>query len=144
MNKLLVFIPIFLFFGCSTRQISKANSSNSLNEILSIEEHTYAYYIKAMNQNTQQQINIISYKDIYFDKYQEKRPFLPSETTGVKNIIKGSNNLFKLTEMRFNVNSMEQLGAYIIIENDTIWQGKSTVRNRFYKSENSVGLKISE
>ena len=133
---------IFLF-SCSTQQVSKELSLNSVNKILSIEEYDYAYYIKAFNQDTKKQLNIISYKQVYFDKYKIQKPINNSQD-GLKTISKNNSYNFNLTEMRFNVSNMEQLGAYVIIENDTIWKGKPTVENRFYESKNSLGLIIRQ
>jgi len=143
MKKLVTIICATIFFGCSTQRATKETSFDSINRILSIEEYEYCYYIKGTNQETQNLVNIISYKKTYFDKYNLQTPFSSSQA-GLKTIIKDNNYTFNLTEMRFNVSDMEQLGASVIIENDTIWKGKPTLENRFYKSKNSIGLTISQ
>ena len=91
---------------------------NVLNcHILEIEEYQYAFRFKALNKENDT-ILIISLKESYYDKYGYKKLIL----NNLQEIKLTEKYDFHLTQKKPTVSTMEQLGAFIIIEKDTLWK----------------------
>lgn len=87
--------------------------------IIEIKEYQYAFRFKALKENDT--ILIISLKENYYTEYGYKKPIL----NDLEEIKINEKYDFYLTQKKPTVSTMEQLGAFIIIENDTLWKSKT-------------------
>lgn len=51
---------------------------------------------------------------------------------------------FILTKALFRPIAYGNSGYCIIVESDTLWKGEKMINNRYFGSQNSVGLSINE
>ncbi len=117
MRRLAFFTIILL--SCSSIPKIKMDYSVLNCRIIEIKEYQYAFRLMALKENDT--ILIISLKENYYTKYGYKKPVL----NDLEEIRINENYDFYLTQKMPNVSTMEQLGAFIIIEKDTLWESQS-------------------
>ncbi len=117
MKKLIFFT--FILASCSS--ITKKNTDYSILKcnIIEIDEYQYAFRFMALKEKDT--ILIVSPKENYYDKYGYKKPNLKH----LKEIKVNKKYVFHLVEKKSTVSTMEQMGAFIVIENDTLWKSKN-------------------
>lgn len=141
--KISKYFLVFLFcYGCASTNKSKENGVEVIEcNIFEITEFDYAYRLTATDSmgNT---ILVVSLKDNFYDKYEIKKPDIDK---GAKTITVNENYVFKSTRIKPRVSTMEQLGAFIVIETDTLWKA-STYKDipLSYRVYNTVGLLYGE
>ena len=109
-------------------------------KVINIEEFDKLYRIDAMNTNTNEKIFIISHKQSYWDENSLKKPILNSTTS----LNEGNIYNFKLRPIKPIVGKFQGLGAYIIVENDTLKSAESYKKLPLsFISENTIGLTVS-
>lgn len=128
MKKLIVYLAL-IFVSCSTTKHVKKNCQSLNCYVIDIEEYQHFILLKTLRERDT--IRIISFKKSYnkkiiFNKLEEIK------------LDKYYN--FCLTQKKANVSTMEQLGAFIVVENDTIWTA-STYKDipLFFISHNTIG-----
>lgn len=138
--KQLVFLTIYLLIGCQS-------INNNLNDkyefksvlITNITEYSYCFGIKAVENN--KEILIISLKEKYYKKNGYDVPSLLKSNP----ISVNKKYSFNLLPIKPQVAKMEKLGAYIIVEKDTLYKADSYKKiPSTYSSTNSIGLSIQE
>lgn len=132
MKRLVLYTLILV--GCSSITKTKMEYSVFSCHIIDIIEYQYAFRFTALK--GKDTISIISLKENYYNKYSYKKNIL----NHLEEIKINERYDFYLTQKKPIVSTMEQLGAVIIIENDTIW--KSRTYKEFpltYISHNTIG-----
>lgn len=120
--------------GCiSTKENIHYSTLNC--RVIHIQEYQQAFGFKVLD-NKKDTLLVISFKNSYYDKNNYKKPKLKL----LKEIKIDQSYDFILSTKKPTVSTMEQLGAFIIIENDTICRGKSykTLLSTFI-SHNTIG-----
>lgn len=117
--KNLICIIFIIFMGCVSTK-NKISYNTFHYKVVGIQEYQYAFAFKVLN-DRKDTLLVISLKDNYYDKYNHKKPKL--KLVGKITIDKSYD--FILSEKKPTVSTMEQLGAFIIIENDTVCKAKS-------------------
>jgi hypothetical protein len=136
--KSIYIILVFVFIGCATS--TKVKSKSQTLKITNIEEFDKLFGIDAINTKTNEKIFIVSRKQSYWEENNLKKPILNSSTT----LIEGNSYSFKLRPIRPIVGKVQGLGAYIIVENDTLKSAESYEKLPLsFISENSIGLLVS-
>lgn len=129
-----------MFFGCnSSKNLQNENTVNL--KVVGIKEYEYAYGLKTIG-NDKDTLLVISFKDEFYNKYSLKKPDIQGSVQEIK-----INNLydFKLSLIKPQVSNMEQLGAFIIIENDTLCKGRNYKEiPKTYSAQNTINLLLSE
>jgi hypothetical protein len=135
-----LFAIFFFFLNCSPiKESLEKRMSNNI--ILSIKDYNYANYLQTVDIYTSDTIYIISPKDTFYRKYNIPRPVMHKK---VKKMKPNDTINFELSKVKFQANTMQQLGVHIIIENDTLWSGAEIIDNKFYQSLNSIGLLVND
>ena len=108
-----------IFTSCSTEKLVQKNTTCDC-LILNLKEYDYVFKIEALNQR-KDTIVALSYKDNYYTKNNYRQPDLE-----VLEEIKAFHHYrFKMVPKKPTVSTMEQLGAFIIVEKDTLLQARS-------------------
>ena len=133
--KTLNYLVLLIFIGCiKINNKEPENITHQNISIIEIKEFDYSYRLKGINK-LRDTILIISFKDKFYNKYRINKP------TGSKEKIQCKKEYyFKLVQIKLQASTMEQLGAFIIIEKDTLWKANS-YKNipPSYKSLNTNG-----
>ena len=131
-------ILILFIFGCGTT--SQINSKSQVLKVLEILEHNSVYGVKTINENTNEEYYIVSYKE---PKYKERDLNLPALKDSLK-IREGERYKFNLVPIKPVVGKFQGLGAYIIVSNDTLLRAEDYKRLPIsFISQNTVGLMIA-
>ncbi|MCF6298149.1 MAG: hypothetical protein L3J08_09250, partial [Flavobacteriaceae bacterium] len=110
-------------------------------KVTNIEEYEYAYRLKVLKDQSKDTIIIVSFKEKFYSKHNLKKP----DSSGHKKIEINNNYNFKLLLIKPQVSNMEQLGAFIIVEKDTLWKERSyKTMPKSYTAQNTIGLIIYE
>lgn len=137
--KSILYIIISLFFlSCSVNYLAKKEVEKINYNILEIDDFEYTYRFKGLNIETHDTVFVLSFKQKIYDKYKFTKP---KDLNGTVDIKSKKNYIFKLIKMKTKVSTMQQLGQFIIIENDTLWKGSSGIKPpKYYTAQNAVGL----
>jgi hypothetical protein len=141
MRTLSILFSFMILFGCSTSKKSNQVFPIGENKIIDIREYNSVFVLKTINESTLDTSFILSPKRNFFRKQKLKEPF--NDNAG-KSIIMDKSYYFKVSTVRFRANAMENLGLYIVFDNDTIWRGQKAPTRKYYLSKNSIGLFIHE
>lgn len=139
-NKISILFLICL--ACSSTKELKLQELYSENRIISIREHNYSYYIETIDLVSKDTINIISLKDNYMKQNKIETHSIKGEES--RTIILNDTIKFILTKALFRPIAYGNNGYCIIVESDTLWKGEEIIDNRYFGSQNSVGLFINE
>ncbi len=141
-NYIMIFTSVFsIMLSCGSSYYSPKEGVKVVCKVVNIEEYEFAYTIDAVTEETDT-VLIISLKEFFFEKYNLKKP---TNLDGAKRIIENESYNFIMSSIKPQVSSMEQLGAFIIIEKDTLLSAK-TYKDipKSYTSQNSIGLNVFE
>ena len=129
MKNLFIIITIILF-SCSSTNKPQINYKYLNCIIVEIKEYQNTFRFKALNNNDT--ILIVSLKDNYYNK--------KIHIDSLEEIRLDKNYNFYLTQIKPIVLNMEELGAFVKIEGDTLWKS-STYKNipLTYLSHNTIG-----
>ena len=133
--KTLNYLVLLIFIGCiKINNKEPENITHQNISIIEIKEFDYSYRLKGINK-LRDTILIISFKDKFYNKYRINKPTGSEEKIQCK-----KEYYFKLVQIKLQASTMEQLGAFIIIEKDTLWKANS-YKNipPSYKSLNTNG-----
>lgn len=133
--KKIGYLILFVFAGCSSAIRTKIDF-NVLNcRIIGIKEYQNTFRFKALNKE-KDTILIISLKESYYNKNNYKKPVLEN----LQEIQLDKEYSFYVTQKKPLVSTMEQLGAFMVIENDTLWSS-STYKDvpLSFISHNTIG-----
>lgn len=133
--RTLNYLGLFLFIGCAIKNNPKENSFTQSCNIVEIKEFDYSFRFKAIKKSGDT-ILIISLKDKFYTKYKIITPI----GNELQKIERNKEYNFKSVQIKPRVSTMEQLGAFIIIEKDTLWKAQSYKDiPPSYKSVNTIG-----
>lgn len=128
--------------GCKTTDHKHPQMAISKLElkVISISEFEYVYQLKTIQKERNDTLFILSSKNNLYDKYNLIKP----KSNKVEQKIKINNTYnFQILPIKPQVSTMEQLGVYIIVENDTLSKGGNYKGiPKYYSSQNTVGLNI--
>ena len=126
--------------SCSSTNKIKMERTISNYHVVEMKEYHYAFMFKVLDKENDT-ILIISLKENYYDKYGYKKPTF----NHFQEIKMNETYDFYLTRRNPNVSTMEQLGAFIIVENDTLWRSP-TYRDipPTFMSHNTIGKLYSD
>jgi hypothetical protein len=134
-------IVLFLFFGCNSTYYLKKEFASKYIKVIDIEEYKYAYLLKGIEYQSKDTIIIVSFKEKFYSKHNLKKP----DDSGYKKVNINNYYSFKLLQIKPQVSNMEQLGAFIIVEKDTLWKGQSyKTMPKSHTAQNTIGLIIYE
>lgn len=140
LNSLYIVI-LCLFLGCGSTSSLKKETINSNLKVVDIEEYQYAYRFRVLEDKSKDTILIVSFKDNFYNKNNLKKP----KGEDSKQIVTDNNYNFKLLLIKSQVSTMQQLGAFIIVEKDTLWKERSyKTMPKSYTAQNTIGLSIYE
>lgn len=133
--KKLSYLIILVFIGCSSAKIMTIDYTVLNCHVIDIKEYQYCFIFRAFSKGCDT-ILIISLKEDYHNKYLYKKPVLNCS----QEIKLNQKYDFYLVQKRVHVDVMEQLGAFMIIGNDTLWKS-STFKDipLFMSSFNTLG-----
>jgi hypothetical protein len=117
MKKLTFFT--FVLVSCLSINNPKKGLSIENCYILGIKEYQYAFRLIALKENDT--ILIVSLKDEYYTKHGYQK----SRLNNLEEIKVNKKYDFYLVKRKPVVSTMEQMGAFIIVENDTLWKSKT-------------------
>lgn len=138
MRNIYIILALFLI-SCGTSSKIKSEALNL--KVIEIEEFSNVYGIKTINENTNEENYIVSYKESYFKESKLSLPVLENSLE----IKKNQNYSFKLIPVKPTVGKFKGLGAYIIVSNDTLLRADDYKRLPIsYISQNTVGLVIDK
>ncbi len=136
------FLMFFLFFnfGCLRKKenfqyitCKIENFQYITCKITRINENKNFFTFVGLNKITKDSIFIFSKKKTDTDKNFDNS----------KQIYLDSQYVFKLNKIKIRVGHMEQLGAFMKIDNDTIWKGINAKQAPiYYYSLNTIGLNV--
>lgn len=140
--QFMFFISLYVCIGCKTadnKNNEKANSEMEL-KVIKINEFEYVYQLKTVQIKSNDTLFVLSSKNNFYDKYNLKTP----KSNILEQIITINNTYrFKVLRIKPQVSTMAQLGAYIIVEGDTLWKGSNYKEApKYYSSQNTVGLTL--
>ena len=141
MKKLIYFILLATILSeCNSSKYINNNTSKLSLIVQDISEYDYAYKITSINSENADTIVIISYKDKFFDKYDLEKP----KQSEIKSVIrKNKKYKFDLIKIKPQVSTMEQFGAFIIIEKDTVLKSiNAKSMPKIFVSQNTIGKLI--
>lgn len=131
---------ICLICGCGVQTKMKQSGNNIQSKVLSVKEYSYVYEIKGLDLNSNDTIFILSYKENYFDKHHSSTPINLEKANKIE---LNKDYTFKSVRIKPQVSHMQQLGAYIIVENDTLYKSRDSFTiPPYYASFNSLGMLI--
>lgn len=152
MNQLMIYLKIkcklkviiiiaLICYSCST---TKNNSSLYFETvILNIKDYKSSYYLQALNKRNSDTICIVSLKENIYHMYNKRKSFKSDKL--IKEIKIGDTIFFELESVILKTGgTMQELGVYLMVENDTLWSGPKYISNKFYHSKNSIGLNVKE
>src|SRR5690606_26290610 len=113
MKNICIILTLFIF-SCGT--ISKIKLESQALKVTEISEYSNVYGIKTINESTNEEYYIVSYKQHHF---KEKNLNLPTSNDSLK-IREGQTYEFKLAPIKPIVGKFQGLGAYIIVSKDTL------------------------
>lgn len=138
MKSIYLLLVLFLL-SCGTT--SKVKSESQTHKVLEIFEYDNLYGLKTINENTNKENFIVSLKESYFKERNLSIPIL-KKTLDIK---KGRSYDFDLQSIKPRVGQSQNLGAYIIVENDTLLREENYKDLPLsYTSKNTIGLSIGE
>jgi hypothetical protein len=111
---------IFAFIACSSVEKKQNNKSFITCSIIDIQEYEYAFKFKALNQK-KDTVFVLSLKENYYNKNNYTKPKMES----AEEIKINNEYVFNVISKKPSVSSMEQLGAFIIIEKDTLYKSSN-------------------
>jgi hypothetical protein len=114
---------------------------NSKNKIIGIQEFNSVFVLKSINESTLDTTYILSAKRDYLKKQKLTEPFKDGEG---ESITTNKTYSFELSSVRYRTSNMENLGVYIVFDNDTIWRGANYNERKYFLSKNSIDLYIKE
>jgi hypothetical protein len=136
--KLLYGIVILLLIGCSSSNFTNKKPKLLISKIIDIKEYEYVFGLKGINQKNDT-VLILSYKDRFREKYNQKK----IKYDKLQKIVKNGSYNFKVLNIKPQVSTMQQLGAFIIVENDTLcMQADYNKIPTIYVAQNTIGLNI--
>lgn len=120
MKNLILYLGLLLFFvGCSSLR-NKGDNIFLQCLVIDIQEYEYAFKFKALNPKNDT-ILILSLKENYYNKNNYKKSKL-----GTSEEIKPNQKyIFSVVPKKPTVSNMQQLGAFLIIEKDTIYKASN-------------------
>jgi hypothetical protein len=140
MKKLIFLIVVTAVAGCSSGYYPVPENIRTTNKIVSIKDYNYVSYLTTVDLVSHDTTYVLSLKEHYYQKYYDlQKPKLNKDTLS---ITENDTVNFLLSEAWFSAGTMEQLGVRIIVGNDTLWKGPKPVVNKFFYSDNSIGLKV--
>lgn len=117
--KKIGYLILFVFTGCASIIKTKMDF-NVLNcHIIEIKEYGNTFRLKALNKE-KDTVLIISLKEVYYEN-SYKKPVLEN----LQEIQLDKEYNFYVTQKKPLVSTMEQLGAFIVVENDTLWSSRT-------------------
>lgn len=136
MKNIYIILALFIF-SCGTS--SKIKSESQVLKVVDISEYSSVYGMKTINEDTNEEYYIVSYKQGLF---KERNFNLPISSDSLK-IREGQSYEFKLAPIKPIVGKFQGLGAYIIVSKDTLLRAEDyTGLPISFISQNTVGLLI--
>lgn len=131
---------LLTFLGCKTIPQGKVNEY--FLKVVKITDYEFCFSFTALNEVTRDSVHILSFKDNYYAKYDLPKPLILPDTSILIQANKSYD--FKLIRTNVRVLTMEQLGAFIIIENDTIFQASNLeALPLVYTAQNTRGVYLN-
>lgn len=115
--KKIRYLIFMIFISCNSNIAIKKNDNFLKCEIIEIKEYTCSFRFKALN-NKKDTILIVSLKKDYFSKFQNKK----YNSNQLEEIRLNNKYNFHLIQIKPSVSTMEQLGSFIVVENDTLFK----------------------
>ena len=127
---------LLLMFSCTSPNLSNSIETKVERlKVVEIKSYNTVYELKTVKENTVDTMLVISYK----------KGFHNGKGKTKSKIIEGEYYKFELSTVRPRVSTMEQLGAYMIFAEDTLYSASDYKKlPKMYKSYNSSGLYIYE
>lgn len=142
MCKYFYFLIILVGGSCNAIKQSSNKKNDNMNlEVLSICEYKNVFSFKCLSASNRDTLFVVSFK-----KNINNGCNANEADVGPLTIVEtGRQYVFKLQILRTRVSTMEQLGRFIIIGSDTLWQGPSNISPpHYYVAQNVVGLQCWE
>jgi len=137
----IIYMVIGILLGCSSSKDLVEQSKNIRLNVIDIKEYEYVYRIKATESKSQDTVLVMSLKSSFYTKNNLKNPNKLSVIES--EILKGQQYNFKVLPVKPQVSKMEQLGAFVIVEKDTLWKEKSYKdMPKLYTAQNTLGLNL--
>lgn len=119
-NIILYSTLAFAFIACSSVEKKQNGASFITCSIIDIQEYEYVFTFKALNQK-KDTVFVLSLKENYYNKNNYTKPKMEF----LEQIKLNNKYLFNVIPKKPSVSSMEQLGAFIIIEKDTLYKSSN-------------------
>ncbi|MEO5776314.1 MAG: hypothetical protein ABIQ27_05380 [Flavobacterium sp.] len=138
LSALLCLFVILIIVSCGTSKQPDEKYLTSKNKVLNIKEFNSVFLLKSISQSGSDTTYILSAKKDILKK--AKLPYSFSNDAH-ELIVDGVYN-FQLSPVRFRSSSMENLGVYLVFDNDTLYKGANSNGRKYFLSHNSIGLLI--
>ena len=127
--------------SCSTARNDRGFHSKNI--ILQVKEYKSSYLLQTLNYSTTDTVSIVSLKQKSGAKHSRNNTIKVKESPKIK---VGDTVDFILDGklMYTAAGKMQQLGLFLIVENDTLWSGPRLIPNKFYISRSTVGLSTNK
>lgn len=140
MNKYIGFFLVLILLGCSTTKNTNIDYQLQNLKVIDIKEYEYGYLIETIHEQNRDTAFVISRKEKLYDKYNLKTP---TNKGKVELLELEKAYHFKVSKVKTRVSTMQQLGQFIILENDTLWSGSDkSIVPKHYVALNTVGLNL--
>ena len=138
-TRYMVYVGLVTLIACT---VSKALIDESVDirmNVIDIKEYEYVYRIKATEIKSQDTVLVMSFKSSFYIKNSLRKP---NELSIAHNeIFTDQQYDFKVLPVKPQVSKMEQLGAFVVVEKDTLWKERSYLRMpKLYTAQNTLGL----
>ena len=132
----MLFLSFNIFIGCKSIN-NKTTSNEKELKVINIAEFEYVFELRTIEKETSDTLFVLSSKNNFYNKYNLNKP----KSNSTEQLILNNTYRFEVLPIKPQVSTMQQLGAYIIVENDTLWKGANYKEApKFYSSQNTVGL----
>lgn len=137
--KNIYILPILFLLSCGSTSTIKSKVTTL--KVIDISEYGNVYGIKTINENTNKENYIVSYKESYYTENGLSLPVLKNTLE----IVKGQSYTFQLTPLKPRVGQSQNIGAYIIVHNDTLLSAENYTKLPLaFVSQNSIDLLVQE